>query len=165
MLLKNLLIIFFLSLLSSVSPAQSENFSHIPVYEMEKQNNIRTRELINSDYRGDTNINVSYYRLELGITYQPDYLTGKVTIGLSPNTSGLSEIFFDLSNNLTVDSIIFDNELTPFSHVMDKIYITVSGLNAGEYSDAVIYYRGTPVATGFGSFIFGAHNNNKSPSI
>ncbi|MBK8980796.1 MAG: T9SS type A sorting domain-containing protein [Ignavibacteria bacterium] len=165
MLLKNLLIIFFLSLLSSVSPAQSENFSHIPVYEMEKQDHIRSRELINSDYRGDTNINVAYYRLELGITYQPDYLTGIVTIGFSSNTSGLKEIFFDLSNNMTVDSIIFNNELITFSHVMDKIYITVSGLNTGEYSDAVIYYRGTPVATGFGSFIFGAHNNNKSPSI
>ncbi|MBK9331908.1 MAG: hypothetical protein IPM96_05760 [Ignavibacteria bacterium] len=77
---------------------------------MEKQDHIRSREFINSDYRGDTNINVIYYRLELGITYQPDYLTGKVTVGLSPKTSGLNEIFFDLSNNLSVDSIIFDNE-------------------------------------------------------
>ncbi|HRI85360.1 MAG TPA: M1 family aminopeptidase [Ignavibacteria bacterium] len=152
-------------MLSSVSLSQSEYFSHIPVYEMEKLQHIKSREYINSDYRGDSNINVSYYRLELGITYQPDFLTGKVTVGFSANILGLNEIFFDLSNNLTVDSIKLNNVKIPFSHVMDKIFISVSGLIAGEYSDAVIYYRGIPVATGFGSFIFGAHNNNKSPSI
>jgi len=141
-------------------------YKDFPVHEIEKQNFLRNSPYINSFYQSDTNINITYYKLDLNITYQPDYLTGIVSIQFATRVNSLKQVFFDLSNNMTIDSIIIQNTVQSFSHVMDKIHITLpSQLNNGSSEIIKIFYKGIPIPTGFGSFIFGSHNNGTSPAI
>ena len=141
------------------------NKDDIPVYELEKNARSGYFSYSNSDYQSDTNINVNYYKLNLKITSSPDFVTGKVSIGCLSKVNNLDVIFFDLSNNLTVDSVKSKNESLSYSHLMNKIHVTLnSPLNKEEEITVTVFYKGVPVPTGFGSFIFGTHNNNE-PAI
>lgn len=140
--------------------SQSGEFS---VSEYEK--NINSLRYIHSvsDYKSDTSINVTYYKLMLHVTENPNYLTGEVSIKFTSRINNLSEAFFDLSNNLTVDSVKTENSALTFSHLMDKAFVNLkNSLNQDEETEVTFYYKGVPVATGFGSFIFGQHENQPS---
>ncbi len=118
---------------------------------------------LRSDYKSDTNIDVTYYSLNLNITYDPDYLKGQVTIISRSLANNLSAVFYDLSNNLSIDSILSGNIKLSFSHLMDRVNISLnSSVNSGDDIRVTIYYKGVQVPTGFGSFIFGSHNNEPS---
>ncbi len=153
-----LLIYIFLSV--SVTLSQT---NYLSVSEIERDIQMEHFKRLRSDYKGDTDINVTYYKLYLNITYNPDYLTGEVSIISKSLVNNLSGIFYDLSNNLTIDSIISGNQRLMFSHLMDRVNISLaSTVNSGDDITVIIYYRGMPVPTGFGSFIFGSHNNEPS---
>ncbi|MBK8552611.1 MAG: T9SS type A sorting domain-containing protein [Ignavibacteria bacterium] len=155
--------IFFLCLIS-ISVSLSQNTDK-PIHEMERDFNKRFFDKNFADYRGDTNVNVTYYKLNLYITYSPNFLSGDVTINSTSRVNNLSNVFYDLSSNLTVDSILQNSELLPFDHSQNKIFITLNNsFNSGQNVAVKIFYHGVPVATGFGSFEFGSHNNNE-PSI
>ncbi|MBS1519021.1 MAG: T9SS type A sorting domain-containing protein [Bacteroidetes bacterium] len=156
--------LIFLIFFAEDSFAVFSSDPEIPVCEIEKKNFTFRNPLINSDYKSDTSINVNYYGLDLVINYQPDLLTGIVSIQFTGAVNGISGVFFDLSNNLTVDSVLHDNSSLVFDHVMDRVNISLpSQINSGDVFKVKIYYHGVPVPTGFGSFIFGA--NGDIPSI
>ncbi len=130
-----------------------------PIYELEQDSHAKYFENINSNYRSDTTIDVNYYRLYLQITSTPDFLTGEVSINSVSLINNLNTIFYDLSNNLMVDSILNDADLIPFTHSQNKIFISLNSIyNTGQTVRVKIYYHGVPVPTGYGSFIFGSHN-------
>lgn len=154
----------FFSCLISVSVSLSQNTDK-PIHEMERDFNKRFFDKNFADYRGDSNVNVTYYKLNLYITYSPNFLSGDVSINSTSRVNNLSNVFYDLSDNLNVDSIHHNNELLSFDHTQNKIFITLNKIfNSGENVSVKIFYHGVPVATGFGSFEFGSHNNNE-PSI
>ena len=69
-----------------------------------------------------------------------------------------------MSNNLIIDSIKTGNNFLQYSLLNDKLSISLDRTyNPGEKIDLIIFYRGLPVATGFGSFIFGTNVN--TPAI
>ena len=117
-------------------------------------------------YPGDSTIDVTYYKLDLNIKYQPsDYLKAIVTIGAKSVKSSLNNFFLDLQNSLTVDSVLLNNKKLVFIHDNAKLNIKLGQTYSnGEKFSVKIYYQGVPGATGFGSFIFGQHNNG-DPSI
>ncbi|MBK8382923.1 MAG: M1 family metallopeptidase [Ignavibacteria bacterium] len=150
----------FIILSVSVSLSQTNEIS---VSDIERDIHSEQFKRLRSDYKSDTNVNVIYYKLYLKITNNPDYLTGEVSINSRSLVNNLTEIFYDLSNNLTIDSVISKNQRLLFSHVMDRVNISLaSSVNSGDDIQVTIYYRGVPVPTGFGSFIFGSHNNEPS---
>ena len=150
----------FIILSVSVSLSQTNEIS---VSDIERDIHSKQVKRLRSDYKSDTNVNVIYYKLYLKITNNPDYLTGEVSINSISLVNNLSEVFYDLSNNLTIDSVISGNQRLLFSHVMDRVNISLaSSVNSGDDIQVTIYYRGVPVPTGFGSFIFGSHNNEPS---
>lgn len=150
----------FIILSVSVSLSQTNEIS---VSEIERDIHSEHFKRLRSDYKSDTNVNVVYYKLYLNITYDPDYLTGEVSINSRSLANNLSEVFYDLSNNLTIDSVVSGNQRLLFSHLMDRVNISLaSSVNSGDNIPLTIYYRGVPVPTGFGSFIFGSHNNEPS---
>ncbi|MBZ0198609.1 MAG: T9SS type A sorting domain-containing protein, partial [Ignavibacteriaceae bacterium] len=118
-------------------------------------------------YPGDQTIDIKYYKLDLTITSNPNYLTGAVTINFTPESASINQVFFDLQNNLHVDSIILNQNIHPvYSHTSNKINITLDrNYNVGEEVSAVIYYKGVPGSSGFGSFEFSTHNNGTQPAI
>ncbi|HMQ68287.1 MAG TPA: M1 family aminopeptidase [Ignavibacteria bacterium] len=156
--------ISILVLMLSVNITISQSIDK-PIYELEKDFHSRYFNKIKDSYQGDTNINAVYYKLNLYITEDPDFLTGEVTINSVSSVNGLSNIFYDFSNNMTVDSIIYKGNSHPYTHANDVISLSFSGtFNVNDLISVIIYYHGVPVPTGFGSFIFGYHNGNE-PSI
>jgi aminopeptidase N len=132
---------------------------------MERDFNKRFFDKNFADYRGDTTVNVTYYGLNLYITYEPNFLTGDVLINSTARVNNISNIFYDLSDNLTVDSILSHDIPLSFSHSQNKIFIALNKtFNAGQNISVKIFYHGVPVPTGFGSFVFGSHNGNE-PAI
>jgi hypothetical protein len=90
---------------------------------------------------------------------------GEVTINSVSLKNGLNSIFYDFSNNMTVDSIIYNGSSHSYTHANDVITLAFSQpFNLNDLISVIIYYHGVPVPTGYGSFIFGYHNGNE-PSI
>lgn len=111
----------------------------------------------------DNNIDVTYYKLNLGLNYSPRNLKGEVTIYAKSKVSNLSQVNIDLQNTLTTDSVKIANKSVVFSHQNGQIKINLDKNYAENQSiSLVIYYHGTTTYTGLGSFIFGTHGTNSS---
>jgi aminopeptidase N len=102
---------------------------------------------------------VTYYNLDLNISVNPNYLSGAVTVTGICRQNNVSLLILDLANTLTIDSVrvngkgsFFVQRASSFEISLDRSY------NTGETVSALIYYKGTPVPTGFGSFIFTSHS-------
>lgn len=150
--------LLLLLLTSSLYPQNSNS----RIFEIERSMHSGFFDNVYSDYQSDTNINVIYYKLNLYVIYNPNFLSGEVTINSASLVDKLDTVFYDFTNNLAVDSIISGNANLPFSHLQNVITIPLkNSFDAGEIIPVKIYYHGVPVPTGFGSFIFGTHNNNE----
>jgi len=115
-------------------------------------------------YPGDSSINITYYGLNLNITYSPNYLKGIATINAKSTENGLTNFFLDLQDTMHVDSVLLNGSQIYFKHSLAKLEITLPrGYNIGEQFSVVIYYQGVPGSSGFGSFEFSSHNN--APAI
>ena len=130
-----------------------------PIHEIEKEIHQRHFGSHLFDYKSDTNINVVYYKLDLKIDVNPNLLMGAVTVDALSRVVNLNSLFYDFSNNMTVDSIIKSDEMLTFTHIQNKIIIPLdSAFDINDRISLKIFYHGVPVPTGFGSFIFGTHN-------
>jgi aminopeptidase N len=110
-------------------------------------------------YPGDSKIDITYYGLDLTITYSPNYLTGIITIGVKSDTTVLNSCFLDLRDFMIVDSIQINGSSTPFVHSNNKVNITMDHTyTLGEPFTLKVYYKGVPGGSGFGGFYFGTHS-------
>jgi len=118
-------------------------------------------------YPGDSNIDATYYKLDLNITYTPKMLVGNVTVNFKSTTDALQTFFLDLVNGMQVDSILNNNSKLTFTHTNDVITITLPQvMNMGDSNSVNIYYHGNPEsAGGFGTFVFDTHGSNNDPII
>lgn len=151
--LSRIVIVFLLA--ASLNIAQEE---YKPWVKAERERHARTIQLSKIQYPGDTKIDVTYYGLDLNITYQPNYITGKVIVNALVDTSSITGFFLDLSDSLTVDSVLSDGSQLNFTHSDNKINIALDGTYLqNESISLIIYYQGLPPQTGFQSFKFGTH--------
>ncbi len=112
----------------------------------------------------DSTIDITYYNLFFDIRINPDYIYAGAEIISKVAVSNINSLYLNLSNNLTVDSIKTGNNFLQYSLLNDKLSITLDRTyNLEEKIDLIIFYRGLPVATGYGSFIFGTNAN--TPAI
>ncbi len=102
-----------------------------------------------------TTYDVKYYRLQLNINPAQRFIRGVVTIYFVPNID-LTEIVFDLSNELTVDSLVSNNSGI-YSHIGNVIKLNHS-FSAGVLDSLSIFYQGIP-PQGSGSFVQSTHGN------
>ena len=143
-----------ISLLLSLSALAQINV----IADIEAKQFAHTNKLQKVLYPGDSTIDIQYYKLDLSLTYNPDFLYGKVTVNLKP-VSSISRFFLDLQNNLTVDSININGTANPFTHANNQLVVTLPRIfNAGGLVSALIYYHGVPGASGLGSFTFDSHS-------
>ncbi|MGE5402282.1 MAG: M1 family aminopeptidase [Ignavibacteriales bacterium] len=150
-------LLVFILLLSGVIYSQNNLESLI---KSEKDQYLRKSELQKAAYPGDSTIDVTYYKLNLRITTTPQYLTGQVTVGFRIASPSLSAFFLDLQNVLQVDSVLSGSLKLDFTHVNNKLMITLDRQYAlNENASVNVYYKGVPGSSGFGSFIFSTHNN------
>ncbi len=140
----------------SVSAFAQENFKYI--VNSEKKQFMDNMRLNKIEYPGDSSIDVTYYKLNLTITYVPNYLRGIVTVNAKSSTQSLTNFFLDLVDSLSVDSVSLNGKLLKFTHKNDKLNITLDKpYNSGDSFSVKVYYQGVPVSGGFGSFVFGSH--------
>ncbi len=150
------LISFFLLIINVLVYSQDSEH-HCAISKIERFKSLNKITQIN--YPGDSKIDVKYYKLDLKITYSPNYLRGIVTVKAKTDTTSLSSFYLDLVNVLTVDSVTLNNQSVSFFHSSNKLNIQLDRVyNQGEEFSAMIYYRGVPPSTGLGSFVFGSHN-------
>ncbi len=107
----------------------------------------------------DTTIDVTYYKLQLKLSINPDNIKGITTVNGKFITPGNS-FFLNLANSLTVDSVTGAN-IGSFTHSNDVLRVNLNSLSS-EFA-VNVYYRGLPPATGYGSFVFSSHG--PEPSI
>jgi len=101
-----------------------------------------------------------YQRLNLEVDPTVNYIAGSVLSKVKILKENITELYFDLSSALTVDSIHFDAGKINYQHASDKIIITLpSPMQNNSFHQVEVFYRGAPPPTGFGSFTVSTHNN------
>jgi len=101
----------------------------------------------------DSNLfDMQYVRAKWKINPNIKYIQGEVFWRFHKHSDQENFIVFELSDSLSVDSIVSANTQFGFTHSNNKITITL--LNSFPGLDSLtIYYKGRPPTTGFGSFI------------
>jgi aminopeptidase N len=107
------------------------------------------------------NYDVKYHRCQWNIDPAVYSISGNVTTYFTSNINLLSQVVFDLSTSLTVDSVKYHSNNITFSQVaVDGLNINLPSPLAMNALDSVtVFYHGVPPATGFGSFIQDSHNS------
>ena len=124
--------------------------------ESEKQHFTNLQKLSNVQYPGDATIDVTYYKLDLKLTYESQNLDGIVTVNFKSVSGSLASFYLDLQNSLSVDSVTMNGNEITFTHSANKLIINLpTPLSQGQEGSVIIYYHGVPGSSGFGSFEFG----------
>jgi aminopeptidase N len=109
------------------------------------------------------NYDLKYHRLEWEINPEIYYISGAVTSYFVPVVSSFNEIYFDFSNALSIDSVVYNGSNMSYTQPVNNVLqITLPAtLPQGVLDSITVYYQGVPVSTsGFGSFIQSSHNND-----
>ncbi|NOX47856.1 MAG: T9SS type A sorting domain-containing protein [Chlorobi bacterium] len=101
----------------------------------------------NATFKGDTNIDVKFYHLDIEIGVASPYIEGSVVIRFTPVAEGLNSLHLNLNSALTVDSISAPSE--SFYQDNDEIVIQLeTNYSPGDLIDLQVYYHGVPVMAG-----------------
>jgi aminopeptidase N len=112
-------------------------------------------------YIPDTNIDVTFYCLDLDIAIDSPYITGWVCCNFEPMVDGLDQIRLSLNSSLTVNDVMGD--VTSFLQTGDSIIIDLDdSYNIGDQLEVIIDYEGVPVlAGGYKGLRYETHHNNE----
>ncbi|MDQ3111823.1 MAG: T9SS type A sorting domain-containing protein [Bacteroidota bacterium] len=98
-----------------------------------------------------------YHRCEWNIDPAVYYINGKVTTYFIPNST-ITQMEFDLSDSLQVDSVKFHGSNISFTHSAEILGINFpSSLPASAVDSVTAFYHGIPPSTGFGSYDTSMH--------
>ena len=124
----------------------------------------RLQKFANINYPGDSKYDVKYYKLDISVNHTSQTISGNVTCNAVIAESNVSQIYFDLTNPLVVDSVLVNGINKSFSRGTNTLVINLGTTsNIGDNFSSKVYYHGTPGSSGFGSFEFSSHNG--TPAI
>lgn len=117
--------------------------------------------LLSEKLRGDPNIDVKFYYLDIEIAIDSSYITGEVLVRFTPTINGLDELSLDLNNALTVTNI--SSPCSSFLQDDNKIQIDLDQTyDTGDLIDITISYHGKPkLAGGYKGLRYETHGNNE----
>ena len=146
------------SSINACASLKAKSFSKI-----HSSNNFRTA------YAGDPSIDVKYYKLNLNIDYNNQYLKGIATIKSQFVQEANTSFFLDLCNPMKIDSVLLlpSRKSLSFKHEKNMVTISLDKLyNKNQTLDFEVYYQGKPVAASvYGGFTFSTHGTKKEPVI
>ena len=100
-----------------------------------------------------------YQRMEWEINPDTLFVKGEITTFFKSKIQNLDKVEFDLHQKLTVDSVIQNSKKVAFSHIQNKLTVTLSETVNSEQLDSVsVYYHGVPPDTKSGAFTKTVHN-------
>ena len=125
--------------------------------------------LLKSNFTESQNNNLTdfvYQRMEWQVDPAIRFISGKVTTYFKSKTEALTFVEFDLSDSLTVDSVLVGNNSATFTHKNNKIEINLAQSLAFNQLDSVsVFYHGVPPSSGFGSFETSSHGAEFTPVL
>lgn len=106
------------------------------------------------------NSNLVYHRCRWNVDPGIAFISGSVLSYFVP-LSSIGFIEFDLSQTLTVDSVVYHQQQLVFAQQTgDVLHIDFpSNLPSGLTDSLEVFYHGVPNSTGLGSFMQSTHNN------
>ena len=88
---------------------------------------------------------VVYHKLSLYIDPRQRPMHGSVLTYFKPFTSSFSEVRFDLTDSLQVDSVIYHGAKRTYTHLENELRIDLgSVVNQGQLDSITVYYSGDP---------------------
>ena len=107
------------------------------------------------------NYDLTYHRLEFTVDPNVAFISGDITSYFIA-TEAMSEITFDLDDNMTVSEVLHHgNPLAFTQNSDDELVITLPGVqNQGVLDSLTVSYSGNPASSGFGSFEQTVHNGD-----
>ena len=98
-----------------------------------------------------------HHLLDLSVDPSIRAISGTVTHRIAA-TQDLGQVVLDLANEITVSSILIDEQPAVFAHANDSLVVELSPqLPEGEEASIAVTYSGVPPETGFGSFVQDEH--------
>ncbi len=115
----------------------------------------------NATVKGDTNIDIKFYFLNLEIGVESPFVGGNVVCRFEPLVNNLNSLVINLNSSLTVDSVSLPCDT--FTHTGSDILINLeSSFNPGDIVELTIYYHGVPVlAGGYKGLRYETHGSNE----
>lgn len=152
---------YLLTLIAGKGTGQERNFDITDIAETEGKAAARTLGLKNQSSLkslASANFNIHYLRCEWAVNPGVRYINGKVTAAFIM-TANSSTITFDLTDQLTVDSVFYHQQKITHSRPGNQtLLIQFPGsLNANTNDSVTIFYQGVPSNAGFGSFSMATH--------
>ncbi|HCY74826.1 MAG TPA: peptidase M1 [Ignavibacteriales bacterium] len=124
----------------------------------------RLQKFANINYPGDSKYDVKYYKLDISVDHLAHTIKGNITCNAQIVNQNVTEIYYDLTTPLTVDSVFVNGNAAAFTRGSNTLNISLNTtLNTGDNFTTLVYYHGTPGSSGFGSFEFSSHNG--TPAI
>jgi aminopeptidase N len=152
-------LLFTLSLTAQINPDFQWELDDLICKEQEKASfHIHERGLRNP-FSDRTDI--FYQNMKWEINPAEYYIKGEITYHFKSKIDNLTELHLDLSNDLSINSIVRGNTALTFLHSNDQL-LTISlgqSLSSGETDSLTVSYEGMPPSNGFGSFEQGTHDN------
>lgn len=155
--MKNLLfLILLVTFQNTLAQSPDPDFTDKMAFS-EAQSHLKIATFIESaDY---ASYDLVYQQLNFEVDPAVNYISGSVLSKVKFLKINITEIHFDLSSALIVDSIYFDRKKIIFQHNSDKILIQLSSeMQESLFHQVEVFYHGSPPETGFGSFMVSKHN-------
>lgn len=92
---------------------------------------------------------VNFYHLDVELNENSVFIEGNVRIVASATANNVDTFIIQLVDDLTVDSVIVNNQEVAFTHENDEISAEIEPVSNGDLIDAKIYYGGMPPTGGF----------------
>lgn len=120
-------------------------------------------------YEQDPRLNdydVKFYGLDLQVDPSSTLLDGSVRILAEVTASSMSFFVLELTDELSVSTVEFGDEVLSFSHHNQVLEIDMgSSFDTGSIIDLVVYYSGEPQPDGFFAGISSSNNNFGDPVL
>lgn len=110
---------------------------------------------------GYASTDVIYQRLNFTVDPAVNFISGSVFSSVKFLKDNISQIQFDLTDGMIVDSVQYNQRKIAFQHSANKISIaltTLPGKNA--IGSVEIFYHGAPLQNGMGSFVSSTHHTD-----
>ena len=103
---------------------------------------------------------IKYHRLEFDVDPAVYYIKGAITTYFSPRNNNFSEIAFDFSEEMLVDSVIYHSQEISYTHNNDTVLISFPTPISADILDSItVYFQGEPPSEqGFGVFVTDEHD-------
>ena len=157
------IIIFILFVNSSLLYAQNNKEYQDKLFYLKSEKKGYTNPLRLSSSIETNNYDLKYHRFFWNIDPAVRYISGSVTSYFVATQDQMNSIQFQLNENLSADSAIFESKTLSINHIGDLITIPLNTtIPLGKLDSITVYYHGIPGLSGFGSFENYVHNGAPS---